>query len=39
LAKKVVYASPRVDLTQIIIDRFDNEYLRLGGADSIKLAK
>ncbi len=39
LGKKVVYASPRVDLTQIIIDRFDNEYLRLGGADSIKLAK
>ena len=39
LAKKVVYASPRVDLTQIIIDRFDNEYLRLGGADSIQLAK
>ncbi len=39
LAKKVVYASPRVDLTQLIINRFDNEYLRLGGADSIKLAK
>ncbi len=39
LAKKVVYASPRVDLTQLIISRFDNEYLRLGGADSIKLAK
>ena len=39
LAKKVVYASPRVDLTQLVIDRFDNEYLRLGGADTIKLAK
>ncbi len=39
LAKKVVYASPRVGLTQIIIDRFNNEYLRLGGADTIKLAK
>lgn len=39
LAKKVVYASPRVDLTPLIINRFDNEYLRLGGADSIKLAK
>ncbi len=39
LGKKVVYASPRVDLTQLVIDRFDNEYLRLGGADTIKLAK
>ncbi len=39
LAKKVVYASPRVDLTQIVITRFDNEYLRLGGDTTIKLAK
>ena len=38
LQKKVVYASPRVDLTPLVIERFDNEYLRAGGAASIKLA-
>ncbi len=38
LQKKVVYASPRLDLTPLVIERFDNEYLRAGGAASIKLA-
>ncbi len=38
LQKKVVYASPRVDLTPLVIERFDSEYLRIGGAATIKLA-
>ena len=38
LQKKVVYASPRVNLTALVIERFDNEYLRRGGAATIKLA-
>lgn len=39
LQKKVVYAAPHVDLTLLVIERFDNEYLRLGGAATITLAK
>lgn len=39
LQKKVIYASPRVDLTPLVIERFDNEYLRRGGAATIKLAR
>ena len=39
LQKKVVYASPRVNLTALVIERFDNEYLRRGGAATIKLAR
>ncbi len=39
LQKKVIYASPRVDLTPLVIERFDNEYLRRGGAATIKLAE
>lgn len=38
LQKKVVYASPRVNLTALVIERFDNEYLRRGGAATIKLS-
>lgn len=38
LQKKVVYATPRVNLTALVIERFDNEYLRRGGAATIKLA-
>lgn len=39
LQKKVVYATPRVNLTALVIERFDNEYLRRGGAATIKLAR
>lgn len=39
LQKKVVYASPRTDMTLTVLERFDNEYLRKGGAATIKLAK
>ena len=38
LQKKVIYAAPHVDLTLLVIERFDNEYLRLGGAATITLA-
>ena len=39
LQRKVVYAAPQVDLTAVVIERFDNEYLRQGGAAMITLAK
>ena len=39
LQKKVVYASPRTDMTMTVLERLDNEYLRKGGAATIKLAK
>ncbi|MCG3137588.1 MAG: hypothetical protein HJJLKODD_01435 [Phycisphaerae bacterium] len=39
LQKKVVYASPRVDLTADVMSRVDADYLRDGGASIIKLAK
>lgn len=39
LQKKVVYAGPRVDLTGDVLARFDDQYVRDGGAAIIKLAK
>jgi hypothetical protein len=35
--RKVIYASTGIDITQRVLDRFNNDYRLRGGKDSLKL--